>query len=198
MMEMQEYGNQSSKIVLIQMVDDHDLEFIEKELLLICEKTNLDFLLRVFKVKNWNIDLSPWKSSAVFGKEDFSAGAGETLKEVLASCSDTARTYYIGGYSLAGLFALWSAYQTDLFKGVAAASQLITDNSGHVITPSNPYPFIHHLKRINFAKYHLQNGNLSIKKIAFLSGFNSESGFCATFRKREGITPTEYRENLKN
>ena len=28
----------------------------------------------------------------------------------------------IGGYSLAGLFALWSAYETDLFDGVAAAS----------------------------------------------------------------------------
>jgi predicted alpha/beta superfamily hydrolase len=32
------------------------------------------------------------------------------------------KTYYIGGYSLAGLFALWAAYRTDVFKGVAAAS----------------------------------------------------------------------------
>ena len=31
-------------------------------------------------------------------------------------------TYFIGGYSLAGLFALWAAYQTDAFFGVAAAS----------------------------------------------------------------------------
>lgn len=28
----------------------------------------------------------------------------------------------LGGYSLAGLFALWSAYQTDLFSGIVAAS----------------------------------------------------------------------------
>ena len=34
-------------------------------------------------------------------------------------------TYYIGGYSLAGLFALWAAYQTDGFAGVAAASPSI-------------------------------------------------------------------------
>ena len=47
--------------------------------------------------------------------------------------------------------------------------------------------------RISFAKYQLQSGNLSVKEIAFLSGFNSESGFCSTFRKREGITPGEYR-----
>ena len=32
------------------------------------------------------------------------------------------RKYYIGGYSLAGLFALWAACQTDIFSGVAAAS----------------------------------------------------------------------------
>ena len=37
-------------------------------------------------------------------------------------CADRNRTYYIGGYSLAALFALWAAYQTDIFKGVAAAS----------------------------------------------------------------------------
>lgn len=47
--------------------------------------------------------------------------------------------------------------------------------------------------RINLAKYHLQNGSMSIKEIAYLSGFHSESSFCATFRKREGITPGAYR-----
>lgn len=29
---------------------------------------------------------------------------------------------YLGGYSLAGFFSLWAAYQTDLFAGVAAVS----------------------------------------------------------------------------
>ena len=37
-------------------------------------------------------------------------------------CDEQNKTYIIGGYSLAGLFALWAAYQTDAFKGVAAAS----------------------------------------------------------------------------
>ncbi len=37
-------------------------------------------------------------------------------------CEDRSKTYFIGGYSLAGLFALWAAYQTDLFAGAAAAS----------------------------------------------------------------------------
>ncbi len=32
------------------------------------------------------------------------------------------RIYIVGGYSLAGLFALWAAFETDRFAGVAAAS----------------------------------------------------------------------------
>ena len=47
--------------------------------------------------------------------------------------------------------------------------------------------------RINYARYLLLNSSLSVKKIAFSSGFSSESNFCYTFRKREGITPGEYR-----
>lgn len=48
--------------------------------------------------------------------------------------------------------------------------------------------------RINSAKYLLRTPDLPIKEIAFSSGFNSESGFCSTFRKWEHMTPGEYRE----
>lgn len=122
MMEMQEYGDAASGIVLIQMADDHDLAGIQREMAAIRENTKADFLLRVFRVNRWNEDLSPWNAPAVFGNEDFGAGAEDTLKEVLKTCEDRSRTYIIGGYSLAGLFALWSAYQTDVFEGAAAAS----------------------------------------------------------------------------
>lgn len=37
-------------------------------------------------------------------------------------CEDRSRNCYIGGYSLAGLFALWAACQKNVFQGVAAAS----------------------------------------------------------------------------
>ena len=77
------------------------------------------------KVGNWNNDLSPWQAKAVFGKEDFGGCADATLKEVLDLCTDRSKTYYIGGYSLSALFALWAAYQTDIFEGVAAASPSI-------------------------------------------------------------------------
>lgn len=76
------------------------------------------------QVNDRNRDLSPWKAPAVFGKENFGNGAAETPAEVQRLCADQSKTYYIGGYSLAGLFALWAAYQTGLFKGVAAASPI--------------------------------------------------------------------------
>ena len=46
----------------------------------------------------------------------------DTLQEILKLTGDAKKTYYIGGYSLAGLFSLWAAYTTDVFAGVAAAS----------------------------------------------------------------------------
>ncbi|MBR1641128.1 MAG: esterase [Butyrivibrio sp.] len=120
-----EFGNPDANIVLIQMVDEHDLEGIENEVALISNNTKQDFQLIALKVNNWNNDLSPWQAPAVFGKEDFGGCAETTLKEILALCTDNSKTYYIGGYSLAGLFALWAAYQTDIFEGVAAASPSI-------------------------------------------------------------------------
>ena len=101
-----EYGNPDSSTVLLQMVDDHDLAVIENEVAAI-RKTADDFRLLAVKVKNWNLDLSPWNAPAVFGKEGFGGGAAETLAAVLDLCSDGSRQYYVGGYSLAGLFALW-------------------------------------------------------------------------------------------
>ena len=63
-----EYGNPDSSTVLLQMVDDHDLAVIENEVAAI-RKTADDFRLLAIKVKNWNLDLSPWSAPAVFGKE---------------------------------------------------------------------------------------------------------------------------------
>ena len=120
-MVIYEYGESGSSAVLIQMVDDHDLAVIENELAVIRKSVN-DFKLVALKVDNWNLDLSPWKAPAVFGKEEFGGGAAGTLVDVLKLCADDSKSYYIGGYSLAGLFALWAAYQTDRFAGVAAAS----------------------------------------------------------------------------
>ena len=117
-----DFGNASAGVVLIQPVDDHDLAFIENEVDLIRAEITVDFRLIAVQIDDWNKDLSPWRAPAVFGKEDFGDGAERTLTEITSLCTDKIKTYFIGGYSLAGLFSLWAAYQTDTFKGVAAAS----------------------------------------------------------------------------
>ena len=121
-MKTYEFGDPASGIVLIQPVDDHDLEGIENEFAAIVGSCNRNIRLVAVRIDDWNNDLSPWEAPAVFGKAGFGSGASETLDKLLGLCGDKSRAYYIGGYSLAGLFALWAAYQTDAFDGVAAAS----------------------------------------------------------------------------
>ena len=108
--------------MLIQPVDEHDLAEIENELNLIRRMRSETFRLIAVRVNAWNRELSPWEAPAVFGKEPFGGSGADMLKQVLSLCGDGSKTYIIGGYSLAGLFAMWAAYQTDVFRGVAATS----------------------------------------------------------------------------
>lgn len=92
------------------------------------------FTLAAFRVNDWNTDLSPWEAAPVFGDAGFGSGAEDTLKYILESLIPELTGYgtstgtehntelYLGGYSLAGFFSLWAAYQTDRFAGVAAVS----------------------------------------------------------------------------
>lgn len=117
-----EYGNPEADTVLIQPTGEHEMASLENEVREIEKRTSKEFRFIATKVENWNDDLSPWKAPAVFKTEDFCGGASKTLENIIALCADKNRKYYIGGYSLAGLFALWAACQTDIFPGVAAAS----------------------------------------------------------------------------
>ena len=122
MMIIYEYGNPDADNVLIQLTGDPELSGLENEVEEIRKRTSIDFRFIAAKVDDWNYELSPWKAPAVFGNEDFGDGAARTLEQILTLCTDKSKAYYIGGYSLAGLFSLWAAYQTDIFSGVAAAS----------------------------------------------------------------------------
>ena len=80
---------------------------------------------------DWNRELSPWSAPKVFrGGADF-GGEGPAfldaltgrivpLAEAQLGFAPVCRT--IAGYSLAGLFALWSVFQTDMFDRVASVS----------------------------------------------------------------------------
>ena len=121
------YENSEAEALLIQAVDEHDLDALDREVELIKELTDTPFTLAAFLIEDWNRELSPWEAPAVFGKEGFGSGAAETLSfitdpllRLLNGAGDM--RCYLGGYSLSGLFALWAAYQTDLFHGAAAVS----------------------------------------------------------------------------
>lgn len=121
-MDVLKIGNPSADTVLIQPAGDHEIGLLEKEAASIKELTGRDFCLTAVKVDDWNAQLSPWEAPAVFGEEGFAGKAAHTLSKVQKLCQDRSRSYYIGGYSLAGLFALWTVCRTDLFRGAAAAS----------------------------------------------------------------------------
>lgn len=114
--------------LLIQMSDEHEAEGLENEVRLIQERSNHPFTLAAIPVRNWNDDLSPWEADPVFGKEGF-GGKGKEMLEILVNKilpvlkeKTDARRVTLGGYSLAGLFALYGGYECDSFDSIAAAS----------------------------------------------------------------------------
>ena len=80
---------------------------------------------------DWNRELSPWPAPKVFrGGGDFGGEGpafldmltGQIIPSVEAQLSIAPVSRAFAGYSLAGLFALWSVFQTDVFDGAASVS----------------------------------------------------------------------------
>ena len=123
------YVQPASRYLLVQPVDEHDLELLEQEVEIIQALAARPFTLVAFKIEDWNQELSPWEAPPVFGKVPFGNGAKKTLAfvtnqllpKLLERGIDTEHCL-LGGYSLAGLFALWAGYQSDRFVGIVAAS----------------------------------------------------------------------------
>ena len=120
------YQDTEATHLLIQPIDEHDLEVLDQEVKAIKELSDKPFSLLAFMIKDWNQELTPWAAPPVFGKVPFGNGAGKTLgfitNQLLPEVQENIPHLILGGYSLAGLFALWAGYQTDRFEGIAAAS----------------------------------------------------------------------------
>ena len=79
---------------------------------------------------DWNKDLSPWEAPPVFGNEAFGNGADALLMKIETEVIPAIereypienREFYLAGYSLAGLFALYAGTRTACFSGVAGVS----------------------------------------------------------------------------
>ena len=73
------YGKKNPQYLLLQPVNEPHSQMLDQQIRFMTEHTEKSFLLVSFLVKDWNQDLSPWCAPAVFRKEDFGKGAGETL-----------------------------------------------------------------------------------------------------------------------
>ena len=125
------YGTDCAESLLLQMTDEQELQHMDNEVAAIAQGTAHPFLFAAVPVKSWNDELSPWEAPAIWGKEDFGGNAADTLRFLTEQVIPTLKQQFalpenvriiLGGYSLAGLFALWASTQTALFSGVAAAS----------------------------------------------------------------------------
>ena len=88
------YKSEHPEYLLIQPIDEHDLEVLDNEVATIESLANLSFIKEIL--------IPQLKRMQLFKKDKMRC--------------------VLGGYSLAGFFALWSAYQTKLFGGIAAVS----------------------------------------------------------------------------
>ena len=80
---------------------------------------------------HWNQELSPWPVKTVVSRDDrFTGGApqllplltGDIVPQVEQLLGAEPRWRCLAGYSLAGLFAVWTAYHSDLFSRILSAS----------------------------------------------------------------------------
>ncbi len=126
------FGNPKSSNWIIEPMDAQNLRETEK-IIRALQKLNPEenWCVVGVVVDDWQWDLTPWHVYDAKHNLDFGNGGKRTLntiaKELIPELKQAYRTkkpkcFYLAGYSLAGLFAMWSAYQTDIFEGVAAVS----------------------------------------------------------------------------
>ena len=124
------YGEAHAEYLLLQMTGEHELQSMDSEVAAIAQSAH-HFLFAAIPVESWNDALSPWEAPAVWRKQGFGGKAADTLRFLTEQVVPSLKQQFdlpekvkiiLGGYSLAGLFALWASTQTDLFYCVAAAS----------------------------------------------------------------------------
>lgn len=89
------------------------------------------FALAAIRPRDWNDDLTPWECSGLFADDAPFVGNAQAQLRLLERRIIPAVEQYlqessgkriIAGYSLAGLFAAWAAFESLAFDGLASAS----------------------------------------------------------------------------
>lgn len=94
-------------------------------------KAGLSCHLAVIGNLNWDHDMSPWTCPPLAEKESPCTGGAdayledlvqEIVPQILANLGTVPTWIGLVGYSLAGLFALYAMYKTDIFSRIASVS----------------------------------------------------------------------------
>lgn len=92
----------------------------------ICDKLSREISFYELRVDNWDDNLTPWSADAKMKGRVFGGNASQLLsmilEEVIPRVKVSGAKIFIAGYSLAGLFSLWSLYESDVFDGCACCS----------------------------------------------------------------------------
>ena len=121
-------NNPDSPIVVLH-AHDYDERFDVRVGL--CKYKVPEYTMITISDIDWNNDLTPWKADAIMkGQAPFGGMAdayvskltNSILPDSLKGLKATPKAIYIAGYSLAGLFSLYSFYKTTVFKGAACCS----------------------------------------------------------------------------
>ena len=101
-----------------------------------CQRLNTkEFILVAISRLNWNDDMTPWECPPLYKGDNYCKGYADNYlalmeKEIIPKVQDFIKNEFqkkieyfgIAGYSLGGLFALYSGYKTDIFKRIVSAS----------------------------------------------------------------------------
>jgi len=114
---------------LVYSIDYHENG---QELLAACRSIGCEgFNLVTISGLRWNQELSPWPVETVVSRDDRFTGEARQLLDVL--CSEMVpqverllevppQWRCLAGYSMAGLFAMWTAFHSDVFTRILSAS----------------------------------------------------------------------------
>ena len=122
------FGQEDPKCLLIWMLGSDERNDVAGMAAMIADACDIPFVMAAYCVDDWERDLTPWPDPFLSKQPEVGKMAGETLRGVTYLLlhelhkRDGTLPVVLGGYSLAGLFALWAVSETDSVDGVAAAS----------------------------------------------------------------------------
>ncbi len=125
-----------------------------------------------------------------------------TITNILTDLLSSENTQQVSGQTQIGISEAISHINKYFYKpitlqelaDIAALSPYYFSRVFARETGMTPHKYLISTRMAN-AKFLLKTSLMSVKEVAFHSGFSDESGFCTAFKKQEGMTPKEYRSS---